>query len=267
MAPLASSRAIADRRVKTKYHGSRICKNGPLVREVLVISQPTNGPCATCRVGERKREVDPMRTKLLVAAAVVALSWCMTPALAEKGDMQVRFGVLYDIPMSDMKQDDATIQAEDAFGFQASFEYKFTDLIGLEPVLATAEHDVEVTDTGGPDFKLGDVGFLALTVNLNLHVVQKKGVDFYVGPTIGYMFWGDLETSLFGPEEKIAAEDDFTYGANFGVDVPFGEKWAFAAALSYLKTKVTLESDFGPAEEPDLDVDPIQFRVGVAYRF
>ena len=68
---------------------------------------------------------------------------------------------------------------------------------------------------------------------------------------------------LFG--ENFPADDNFLWGVNLGIDVPFGEsKWEFVGQLNYLVTDVTLE---GSAPDPDLGVDPVQVKLGVAFRF
>lgn len=206
-----------------------------------------------------------MRTKRLAVAALVALcfSGFATQAQAEKGDMQIRFGVLYSMPTSDLSEPGETLELDEAFGYQGSFEFLLTDLIGIEPAISGAKHDVCVEEQGGQEYTLGDINVFMLGANVNFHLLRRDRIDLYVGPTIAYAFWGDLKTSMF--PDNFPAEDDFVFGANVGIDIPFGSgQWAFNAALTYLAADVTLE---GNADEPDLGVDPIQIKAGLRYRF
>lgn len=206
-----------------------------------------------------------MRTRVLVAAAVVASCCIAVPAWAEKGDMRVQLGALYSMPTDDLAEPGETLELDDSFGFQFSFEYMVTNTIGIEPSLGFSNHDVEVSGAGIPEFVLGDIDYRALLANVNLYVLRKDKLDVYVGPTVGYVFWGDLETDFFGTQEKLDADGELAFGVNAGLNAPFaGDKWAFSAALSYLFMDATLQ---GSAVEPDLGVDPLQFRAGVSFKF
>ncbi|MDX1389427.1 MAG: hypothetical protein R3344_09580, partial [Acidobacteriota bacterium] len=64
----------------------------------------------------------------------------------------------------------------------------------------------------------------------------------------------------------FAIDDDFTYGLNVGVDVPFGESnWSFFGGLNYLVLDAAL-TDADPGDPP-LGVDPLQLKVGVSFTF
>ena len=203
-----------------------------------------------------------MRTRRLAIAGFAACCLLAFPAWAEKGDMLVRFGFSYSMPTNDLVDAGQTTDLDDAFGYQAAFEYMVTDLIGVEPALGGTNCEVTVSEAGLPDLELGEIDLFAVTADLNFHVFRKKSVDLFVGPTIGYAFWGDLETDLF--PQNFAAEDEFIYGLNIGADVPLGGgNWAFSGALDYLFTDVNLKG----SSAPDLGVDPLQFKVGVTYSF
>jgi len=202
-----------------------------------------------------------MRARWIVIATVVAFAFVgfASQAWAESGGYEVRVGVLYSMPTGDFTDEGQTTEMDSAFGFQASFEFKLSELIGLEPGIAFLEHDVEVKESGHPDLKLGDMSLMPLTVNLNFHVLGGDRIDLYVGPTIGYAFWGDLESESF--QQDFAANDQFLYGLNVGVDVPFGEKWGLNAALSYLAMDAELDGG------PSMGVDPFQIKIGATYKF
>ena len=199
------------------------------------------------------------RTGLVVATLTLML--LMTPAWAADGEKRVQFGALYSSPTDDLTEDGTTTEADAALGFQASFEIMVNDKIGIEPGIQVANHDVDFEDVLG-ESDLGDIDFTAVMATVNFHVLQRDNIDLYVGPTVGYVFWGDLTTDVFGPPETFSADDEVAYGANVGLDIPFGEgNWEFSAGLTYLFVEVSL--DGGPA----LGVDPIQGRAGVSYKF
>jgi outer membrane protein W len=92
-------------------------------------------------------------------------------------------------------------------------------------------------------------------------------VDFYIGPTVGYAMWGDLQPKdmavEFGIEEPQKLKSDFVYGANLGFDFPFHDAWAFNLGLRYLWVKA--EPDAAGAES--IDVNPLIVTVGISYKF
>ena len=203
-----------------------------------------------------------MKTRMLVVAGLVVFSLLAFPAWAEKGDMQVRFGFSYSMPTDDSAEGGVTTDLDDAFGYQASFEYMVTDLIGVEPAVGATNHDVTVSQPAGiGDLEFGEIDVFAVTTDVNFHVFRQERVDLFVGPTIGYAFWGDLETAE-APQD-FPAEDEFIYGLNVGADVPLGEsKWAFSGGLEYLFTEMSLEGS-----SSSVGVDPFQLKVGVTYSF
>jgi outer membrane protein W len=204
-----------------------------------------------------------MRLTKIAAAGLVTLLILgfASPVCAEKGDMLVRFGVLYSTPTDDLVDGDQTTELDAAFGFQASFEYLITDLMGIEPAITTGKHDVTVKESGFPDLDIGEIGLFTLTANLNFHLLRESKIDLLLGPTIGFATWGDLKTTEF--PEDFPVDDEFIYGVNVGLDVPFGEgKWGFSGALNYLLAGATLE---GSSEE--IGVNPLQVKVGISYKF
>ena len=54
------------------------------------------------------------------------------------------------MPTDDITQTGETFEAQSALGFQASFEYRFSDIIGFEPQIAMISHDAEVVHVAVP---------------------------------------------------------------------------------------------------------------------
>jgi outer membrane protein W len=198
-----------------------------------------------------------MRTRGIVFACVLALL-AVSPAAAEKGDMQFRFGLVYSSPTDDLVSGTQKTELDSALGVGVGFEYTLTDRMGIEPGLSSTSYDLAVKETGFPD-ENGSTDLLAFTTNLNFHFDCKCGADFYVGPTVGYAFWGDIKLDNFAMDTPT--DNDFFFGANLGVDYPFGESgWGISFGLSYYALDL-------PAPADDIGVSPIQVRVGAAYSF
>lgn len=234
-------------------------------------------------------------------AGVVVLVLCLVGAcgVADSADGKnvFRFGGAYVSPTGDLSGEESaeedlgdgtmlalegtlTIEPQSEMALLLGYERRFTDLFGLELVMWNAKHDVDgrfdgdywlldsetggLIETGSLAFteKLGDVSVTPLTAGVNFHLTRQSRIDLYAGPTIGYVLYGDLGIG----EEKLPIDDDFTWGAVVGVDVPLGEKgWMFTGAVRYLDTEASPE-DLGPGDNA-LDVSPWIVQVSAGYRF
>ncbi len=201
-----------------------------------------------------------MRTKRSAILGVVALAVGVlaSSAVAVAGDNQVRFDVLYSLPTGDLVDGGQTTELDEALGFEAAFEFRLSDRLGIEPALNYTSFDLDVEEAGFPD-TTGDTSMFGLMVNLNFHFGKEDGLDFFIGPTIGYSFWDDI--SLSGFSTSIKTDDEFLYGAVAGLDLPLGDKGlALNFGLSYLFVDVSPPG-------ASIGVDPIQFKAGLSYKF
>jgi outer membrane protein W len=204
-----------------------------------------------------------MRLRDVAIAGFVVLAGVVSPAWAETGDVQVRFGVVASMPTDDLTVGAQKTELDDAFGVRAGVEYRFRDSIGIAASVGSTSHDVEVTEPGFPDLDLGEIDLVLLTVDAHFHFLADRGFDLYAGPTLGNAFWGDIEVPpSLGPGD-VGTDDELVYGGVAGLDVPFGESgWAFASAARVLFAEVPPE---GSSE--DIGVDPIEIMAGVSYTF
>jgi len=210
----------------------------------------------------RRKEEGRMRAKstVMVALVILVFSAAALPTSADDTKWSLRFGLLYNDPTGDFSDEGQTTELDDSTGIQASIEYRVTGLFGVEAGLGYAEHDITVEESGFPDLDFGETTWTALTVNGNFHLLGESDLDLYIGPTIGYVFWGSIDTDEFS--SNVPTDDEFAIGANLGIDVPFGESsWAFSAALRYLSV------DLGVSGGDDIGVDPIQVKLGLSYSF
>jgi outer membrane protein W len=223
-------------------------------------SQPCEVEGAESR--EDSKEEGRMRAESMavVAVLVLALSAAVLPVSADDAKWNLRFGLLYSNPTGDFSDEGQTTELDDSTGIHASAEYRVNDLFGVEAGLGYAEHDIEIEESGFPDIDFGEATWTALTVNGNFHLFRDREVDLYAGPTIGYVFWGDIDTDVFPSD--VSTDDEFAIGANLGIDVPLGDSpWAFSGALRYLSV------DLGVSGGDDIGADPIQLKLGLSRSF
>lgn len=200
-----------------------------------------------------------MRGFIVAAMLVAVIVVFGTPASAERGDKDVRFGFIYSMPTSDYTAEGETTEMDGSLGFQASFEYGLTALMGVEAGFSSTSHDVTSTDL--PDSDLGKMDLLTLAVGLNFHLVRSESMDLFVGPMLGNAFWGDLQFT--DPAfDDYPTDDQVFFGVNAGIDLPIGEGgWAFSGSLRYSLLDAALEGG------PDMGVDPLVLGAGLSYSF
>lgn len=207
-------------------------------------------------------EVQVPKTRMMLIGALVALAIpAAAMAQAKGGDTLIYRANLMSInPTSDTTIFGTKLEADSALGADLNFEYKLMPKFGIEAAVLYAKQDVKQDGV-----KAGDITQTPLLFSGNFHLTEGKPVDFYVGPTLGYNFWGDVKPNDGGPNFKTDGE--FVYGVNAGIDVPFkGSKWAFTAGLRYLQSGPKV--DFGGVVgKQSVDVNPLAVRAGVAYRY
>lgn len=237
--------------------------------------------------------------KLVLAGLVLIMFLLSNLVWADAGDKIVRFGIKYVSPTGDLNFlsrnrltvqggieetiEQSTVEPDSAVGLGVGFEYLITDLIGIDFNLNYSSHDVEeeflermtfIPDVGPPDVlfeasesgTIGDVTMMPLTVGVNFHLTRSDAVDFYFGPFVTYVFYGDLDTNEPG-EEDVSFKNDLGYGAVVGIDVPFGSKgWMFSTTAKYIGTEADID---GPVELENftMSVDPWVVQIGFGYKF
>jgi outer membrane protein W len=145
------------------------------------------------------------------------------------------------------------LKADSTTGPQVSLEYRFTHLIGGEVSVLQASHEIAETEnvlSGGIPFpregKFGSVTERPVLFGANFHVSRSKNFDFYLGPVIGWVLWGNLNPSAFAQQDvaigSIKMHDDFAWGVNVGVDLPFAKRWVFNFDIRDLNYSATTDS-------------------------
>ena len=191
--------------------------------------------------------------KVVVVAALLSL---VPAAFAADQKNIVRGGLFYSHPTGDFSEAGARFEPDNAIGVQGSYERKLSDLIGINFLAGYVNYDVDVK-VGGFSAKFAEQPALPLSANLLFHPIRNKNVDWYIGPGVSYVQYDDADVeSRFGGG-KVKSSNDTALGVQTGLDIKFGDGvWGLNLDLQYIRTSAD-----------DLDVDPINFGVGVAIRF
>ncbi len=167
------------------------------------------------------------------------------------------------------------LEAEVGEGFGVSLERLINRRMGVELGVLAAGLDVDLMRDIDDAWETveDDTDFMPITLGLNFHLTPDSKVDFYLGPLVALVQYDDFDVRVLGEHVEADIDDDFTFGAQVGIDLPVGSRWAFTAGVRYLDTEAEFENaGFGGGggeddNELELAVDPLIFTAGVAFRF
>jgi len=200
-----------------------------------------------------------MRRSSGIALAVAASALSALPAVADERPYRTKVfaAVSYVSPLSDSEQDfDGVVdslEATEELGYEFGIGGRFNERWGFELSYVNATQDV---DFGGQT--VGEIDFEPISATLEFHLVPERAFDLWIGPTVSWVRWGDLELE---DGTKIETDAESAFGATLGLDIGLGDRLALTAALRYLDADADLEG-FAP-----LAVDPLFARAGIAIRF
>jgi outer membrane protein W len=193
---------------------------------------------------------------MLVLAVVAAVA--AAPAQAQGNKFKVYVAAVNVSPLgSDDREIDEivdSVEASTEMGWDIGFEWRFGKWAGLEFDYMQADHDVEFGGT-----RIATTGMAPLSASLNFHVIHSKYLDFYVGPTVSYVSWDDIED--VETNEKTSTDSEFAFGAQVGLDISVAKSFAIVTGLRYTKLDITPEGADG------VSVDPLYVKAGVAFRW
>jgi outer membrane protein OmpA-like peptidoglycan-associated protein len=152
----------------------------------------------------------------------------------------------------------------DGNAFALGAEYLFNRKVGLDLGYGRANFDAlaeyDVYDLWEMDHD--DLSPTILTVGPNFHLTPNRKADFYLGPLLSFVSFDTSTHRILGEDvDENFGSDEFGVGAQAGIDIPFSNKWAFAALARYLP----LSTNGSGFVDGDLDLDPLQFLAGLAY--
>ncbi len=219
--------------------------------------------------------IDPLPCLMLILALTAPLA----TAGADDDKWRLRFGGVWVEPDPDFAEVDESgnrveVGAGDAIGFGLAFERRFGRRLGVELGAMQAEPDILIGTgfSGGPHIDTTQgVDFRAITLALNVHLTPGKAVDLYAGPLLAHVEYGNLrlifQDAAETVEVEVSSSDHFTFGAQLGADVPFGDSaWSLNLVGRYLDSSL----DVATGEQrvvQQLDVGSLIVGVGVGFRF
>lgn len=197
-------------------------------------------------------------------ALVLLVAAGLSQSMAQGTKYKVYGGLAYVAPTSDEEIDfDGIIddlEATDELGFIVGFEYRFTKLFGLDFDIVDATHDIDFAgDT------IGEVDILPISATLNFHLIRSRYFDLYLGPTVSWIDWGDVdlteEAELVTGTDRLSTDGEFGWGATVGLDISLVKIVALVIKVRYL------DVDIKPSGAGTLPVDPIIADAAIAIRW
>ncbi|MEM8995529.1 MAG: outer membrane beta-barrel protein [Acidobacteriota bacterium] len=207
-----------------------------------------------------------------LASAMAALLYAAAPAVAEDDPWRLRANV----NAAWVGIDEEDLQTGGELGLSVSAERRFSPLLGLEFGALYGESSSSFSsDVLGTVFfrRDSEVDFTALTAALNFHLTPGRSVDFYLGPVVALIDFGDTVItevrSGSGVPTQIAntlsdGSEELALGAQVGADIAFGAgPWSLNVSAKYFDTSYELEA----FEGFEVDFEPLIVGVGFSYRF
>jgi outer membrane protein W len=200
-----------------------------------------------------------MNRLVCIAVSVGVVALAAVPADAAQADYRFKIfgGVAYVSALADSSFEGVgnAVEASDEVGYEIGAEWKPFARIGFEASLIDVSQDVEADGT-----KVGEIGMQPINLTLNFHIINSDRFAWYIGPTVAFVNWDDLESEV-GDDVSIDSEE--TFGVSTGIDIGLGERFALVGGLRWLDAGA--EASDGSGRK--LDVDPLFARLGIALRF
>ncbi len=149
-----------------------------------------------------------------------------------------------------------------------SWERRFSGPLGIE--LGAKYYRPELVLPGGGVFGIpgaafsDDVSIVPITAGLNIHLGSSERFDFYFGPQIAYVTYGSVEPPTTFVADEFDFDDELTWGAKVGIDIPLGDTWALTISADYLAANAALQVN---GAEYEIQPKPVSINFGAAVRF
>jgi hypothetical protein len=153
----------------------------------------------------------------ILAAGALALAATGAQAQDEY-NWKVFLSGAYVEPLNDteISGDDVSLSSE--FGYEFGVEWRPLNRLGFEFAYLDVTQDVEVNDA-----TFGEIDFNPMNFTVNFHIINRNAFNWYIGPTISFVDWGDLEVPGQGTAD---IDSETTYGASTGLTIGLGETFA-----------------------------------------
>ncbi len=150
-------------------------------------------------------------------------------------------------------------------GAGVELEYHFNPRIGLAASAIYAPLGSELFFDLDDEWESAedDVSFLSFLIGPNFHLTPEKKADLYLGLFVGLVDLGSTSYQVLGETQRRSFDADTVFGAQLGVDIPFGQKgWGANLAARYMDMSVETAED-----GPEIAADPLIFQAGLSYKF
>ncbi len=166
--------------------------------------------------------------------------------------------------VGDFPEERTKFSIGNATGFGGAVEYLFRPNWGVELDAMLADLDTMFVFDIGPLWGMDhqDVDFQPISLGINYHLTPDKRADVFLGAFVSAVDYGDATYSDLDLSFRNDLGSDTGFGAKVGVDIPFSweSPWAITGSLRYIATSAEVDN-------VDLDVDPLIFTLGLAYKF
>jgi outer membrane protein W len=155
----------------------------------------------------------------------------------------------------------------DGSGWGIGVEYGFTRRLAVELAVSSFDLDarVEIGSGAGPGAStIESTSFEVFLLGLDWHPMPDRRLDWSLGAFVAQSKLDDVVVAAGAPGPgKLTFDDDHGFGVKLGLGWTLGpgSRWKVTGELRYLQT--ILETDSAAA---DLDLDPVIFSLGFAYR-
>lgn len=244
----------------------KICGNLAYLGEAASRTIAPAGAALTCEKSVRVNRCEPLAAPPPVfepepVADLCEAGWIARPflfAFSPTGDDQRRDIVLPTGPAREK------FSLDRGYGLGIAVEKRYGPVFGLEGAVmfGKGDSDYEINNGVAKDSDSHATTFYAFTLGPNFHLLGCSGTDLYIGPFLGYGGFADPNYWAFDHHFAATFDGDFVWGAQIGLDVPFGGDgpWGLHAGVRYFD--LSQETDAGT-----LEVDPLLVTLGLSYRF
>ncbi len=192
--------------------------------------------------------------------------WRLFPAFAQGDDDELQ---------NFSETDRRRLSLDAGRGFGTGIEYMALPWLGLEAAGLLLNQDAHFVWDTATVWGMDDdtTTMTLLTLGPNFHLTPDSKVDFYLGPFLGYAMRDNLSFRDQGETYNYGLDDDFTFGAQLGLDFPVcasGNCWTVHSGLRYLDLDNDIEGPTNgvqPRRDFDLGFDNLIFSIGAGYRF
>lgn len=214
-------------------------------------------------------------TQLVAICVAIGLSVCgsVSWVSAQDGEGPLMVRVRGIVVAPDDESDPITViggkaKVDSNVSADLDFVYFFTDHLAAELTLTFTNHDVEAAGTAVGDVDLGDVWLLPPTLTIQYHFTPHAKVRPYVGAGFNYVVFFGEDEGDHPAVLDIDYDNAFGLAIQAGFDVSITKNWSFNIDVKkvWLSTDVDVETVVGTVET-EVDIDPILFGIGIAYRF